>query len=226
MELLGAAEDAVGFAELGERRGRRLDLERSTGHERRRGILPRAFEHALHEVVHDERRFAEEAALPLRLLDMEDDLVPLALLQRAHRDLMPEDFLPGVFITGRERAAGADLDAVDEELVRALEVAEVHADRFLEEITLVLGEERVVDLDPGPEPEVGRDGRAGGGRRDRREGLRGGARDGQRGEAPGQAQTEGHGVEDETSEAGVGRNLRRTSGADNRDIFRYDGSPA
>ena len=91
VELLGAAEDAVGFAELGERGGSRLDLERRAGDQRRRGIFPRAFEDALHEVVHDERRFADETALPLRLPDAEDDLVPLALLQRAHRDLMAED---------------------------------------------------------------------------------------------------------------------------------------
>ena len=91
MELLGAAEDAVRFAELRERGGGRLDLERRAGDQRRRGIFPRALEHALHEVVHDERRLAEEAALPLGLPDAEDDLVPLALLERAHRNLMAED---------------------------------------------------------------------------------------------------------------------------------------
>ena len=48
--------------------------------------------------------------------------------------------------------AGADLLPVHPQLVSAREVAEVHADGFLEEVSLVLGEEAVVDLDPGAVP--------------------------------------------------------------------------
>ena len=34
----------------------------------------------------------------------------------------------------------------------------MQVDEFLEQVALVLGEKRVVDLDPGAEPELGRDG--------------------------------------------------------------------
>ena len=185
MELLGAAEDAVRLAELRERRRSGLRLEGRTRRERRRGIFPRSLEHALHEVVHDERCLAEEAALPFGMPDAEHDLVPLALLQRAHRHLVAEDLAT---------RAGADLHAVDERLVRSDEVAEMQADRFLEEVALVLGEERIVDAHPGAIPDIGGDGRAVR-RRGQRHGRLGDGRNGakhrcdQRHES-----TEGHGV--------------------------------
>ena len=117
--------------------------------------------------------------------DAEHDLVPLALLQRAHRHLVAEDLAT---------RAGADLHAVDERLVRSDKVAKVQADRFFEEVALVLGEERIVDAHPGPIPGVGGDGRAVRRRRHRDDGL-GDGRNGakhrcdQRHES-----TEGHGV--------------------------------
>ena len=125
MELFGATEYAVRFTELRERGRGRLNLERRTRDQRRRGIFPSAFEDTLHEVVHDERRFAEEAALPCGLLNAEDDFIPLALLQRAHRDLVTEDLLAGALVGRSERTACADLHAVDESLVCAFEIAEM-----------------------------------------------------------------------------------------------------
>jgi hypothetical protein len=194
VELFGATEHAVRFAELRERGGSRLHLERRTRDQRRRGIFPGAFKDALHEVVHDERRFAEEAALPCGLLDAEDDFIPLALLQRAHRDLVAEDLLAGALVGRCERAARADLHAVDEEFVRAFKVAEMKADRFLEQVALVLGEEGIVHPHPSTIPGVGRGGRTGGGRRDRSGHLSLGEGGAKPSEAKQQERTEGHGV--------------------------------
>ena len=226
VELFGATEHPVRLTEHGERRGSRLGLERRTGDERRRGIFPGTFEDALHEVVHDERRFAKEAALPFRLLDVEDDLVPFALLEGTHRDLMTKDLLAGALVAGSEGAAGADLHAVDEDFMRAFKFSEIHADRFLEQITFVLGEERIVHPHPGAIPGVGSDGRTGGRRRNRSGHLPLGESGAEPGEAKQQEKTEGHGDRTETSKAGKGRNLGRKKRQVRRLKNRYDGCPA
>ena len=143
VDLLGASEHAAGFLEPIERRRRRSLRERATGCVTlARAGLPRSGQHGFQEVIHDERRVAQEAARPgaRRLVDPDGDLVPSTLHQGADRDLVAVDGIGSAAERGREGAAGADLLAVHPDLMRAGEVADVHTDRFLEQVPLVLGE--------------------------------------------------------------------------------------
>ena len=98
MKLFRTAEHPVGLTEGREGCGGRLHLQRRTRRQRRRRHFPRPFEDALHEVVHDERSFAKEAALPGLVMNMKKEFVPFALFERAHRDLMTEDLSPGALV--------------------------------------------------------------------------------------------------------------------------------
>ena len=100
----------------------------------------RTLEDALHEVVHDERRISQEAAG--RGVggggDADRHFVPFALAEGADGDLVAVEPL----------VTGADLLAVDPQLVGAREVADVDADGFLEQVSLVLREEAALSQDP------------------------------------------------------------------------------
>src|ERR1043165_2688146 len=133
MKLFGAPEDAVRFAERLEGRRGRLLHQRPTGRVAvTRVELPWSFEDAFHEIVHDERRAAEEAAGAGRVVNAEGDLVPFPFAQGADGNLVAMDRVASAPVVRRESAARADLPAVHPDFVRAREIANVDAHGFLE----------------------------------------------------------------------------------------------
>ena len=149
--LRGTAQHAVGFTEGIKRRDGRFHRDRRT----RlivvaRAKLPSPRKHALHEIIHDERRVAEEAlrAGAGRVVHVDRQLVPLALAQRADGNLVPVDRRATAAVIRRKRPTGAELHAVDPYLVRAGQVADIHPDRLFVKVPLMLDKETIVDLHP------------------------------------------------------------------------------
>ena len=153
--LLRPAEHAVRLTKTVERRHGRFVRPRATRLVPiARPELPRARENALPKIVHDERRVAQESgrALARRLVNPDRDLIPLAFAQRADGHFVPVDRRAAALVRGWEGTAGPDLHPIHPGLERALEFADVQPHRLLEQIAVMLREEAVVHLHPGPVP--------------------------------------------------------------------------
>ena len=150
-ELCRFAEHAVALVILVERSARRLLFERDPLGPRRIvacAPFPVAFEHALVEVIHDERRFAEEATGTGHVVNTDGDFVPLALAQETGRNLVAMIARSSAAELRGEGSASTDARAVNEYLVSIGETADVQRDGFGEQVPLVRREEAVMRLEP------------------------------------------------------------------------------